>query len=237
MKHGKRKLDASQYTQRIESLVDDCNYCATHTSFTVNMCQYTDADQFNQPKPSAMTGILTDSTSAMNTKKKRNTDTKGTIVDQIDDRDVYCGKDRRTRAHPGNKLFHALIKKHHQRYQKAKLREEKTRLTTHIINTIHETGVDSSSAMRKRVTGSKLHPIKHMKRFHMPSDRPNQIRVLPKRNNATALQHLRLSKRIFSKLSWLNKRGCSISLSEKAGQVEEDKRQQKPACRVVVSTR
>jgi len=65
---------------------------------------------------------------------------KGKPVEGITDVDVYCGRDKRTHAHPGNKRFRELITSHRESYQTATLRENKTKITSDIIETVHGYG-------------------------------------------------------------------------------------------------
>jgi len=62
------------------------------------------------------------------------------MEDDINDKDVYCGRDKRSHIHPGNKRFRKLITEHRESYQTAVLREEKTRITAQIIEIVHKYG-------------------------------------------------------------------------------------------------
>jgi hypothetical protein len=59
---------------------------------------------------------------------------------EITDLDVYCGRDKRSQSHPGNKRFRDLINAHRERYQSASLREHKTRITSDVIDIVHNYG-------------------------------------------------------------------------------------------------
>lgn len=50
--------------------------------------------------------------------------------------DVLCGRDRLIHAHPGNRRFRHLINLYRERYQGAKHREDKTNMTTEIVQTV-----------------------------------------------------------------------------------------------------
>lgn len=83
---------------------------------------------------------------------KQTTDLDGTPL-TICDVDVYCGRDKRTHSHPGNKRFRELIASYREQYQQASLREQKTRITTEIINQVHSYG---GRFMKLRDEGSSL---------------------------------------------------------------------------------
>jgi hypothetical protein len=52
--------------------------------------------------------------------------------------DVLCGKGKEAQGHIGNKIYRETIAKHRNRYQNAKFRDEKTRITREIIASIQE---------------------------------------------------------------------------------------------------
>ena len=54
--------------------------------------------------------------------------------------DVLCGRDRLIHAHPGNRRFRHLVTMYRERYQSAKHREEKTKMTTKIVETVKSYG-------------------------------------------------------------------------------------------------
>jgi hypothetical protein len=54
--------------------------------------------------------------------------------------DVLCGRDRHAHKHAGNKKFRVLISWHRDKYQNARCRDEKTRITKEIVSSIHECG-------------------------------------------------------------------------------------------------
>jgi len=53
-------------------------------------------------------------------------------------RDILCGRDKQAFNHVGNKRFRAIVNMNRERYQKAKNRDEKTRITDEIIASIIE---------------------------------------------------------------------------------------------------
>lgn len=61
-------------------------------------------------------------------------------VDRINAEDVFCGKDRQSHTHPGNQVFRSLILDNREEYQNATMREQKTRITTSIIERVHLNG-------------------------------------------------------------------------------------------------
>ena len=50
--------------------------------------------------------------------------------------DIMCGRDRFIHSHPGNHRFRRLISDYRERYQSAKHRDEKTRMTTEVVDTV-----------------------------------------------------------------------------------------------------
>lgn len=58
------------------------------------------------------------------------------LLDGLRDQDVVCGRDKLAHSHAGNRRFRKVIHAYRERYQSAKRRDEKTRITTEIINMI-----------------------------------------------------------------------------------------------------
>lgn len=64
----------------------------------------------------------------------------GQPIDSVGPTDVFCGRDRRSHAHDGNKRFRKLIARFQKQYKESRLREDKTRLTTEIVSIIRASG-------------------------------------------------------------------------------------------------
>ncbi len=54
--------------------------------------------------------------------------------------DVVCGRDKVAHTHSGNKYFRHIIQSYRDRYQRAKRREEKSRITAEIISIVESRG-------------------------------------------------------------------------------------------------
>jgi len=54
--------------------------------------------------------------------------------------DILCGRDKRAFNHIGNKRFRVIITTHCKQYQETASRNEKTRITTQIINNLRQVG-------------------------------------------------------------------------------------------------
>jgi hypothetical protein len=54
--------------------------------------------------------------------------------------DVLCSRDKASHSHPGNKRFRQLIVRSREQYQNLSLRDDKTRLTTDIVNAVKSYG-------------------------------------------------------------------------------------------------
>jgi hypothetical protein len=50
--------------------------------------------------------------------------------------DVICGRGKMTTAHPGNRRFRQLVRERKDVYQKAKRRDDKTRITFDLVQEI-----------------------------------------------------------------------------------------------------
>lgn len=66
----------------------------------------------------------------------------GSVVDDDDvqEKDVLCGRDRYIHAHKGNQQFRHLINLYRERYQSAKHRDAKTSITLEIVGAVREYG-------------------------------------------------------------------------------------------------
>lgn len=64
----------------------------------------------------------------------------GACIEDIRPVDVLCGRDKICHSHPGNKRFRQLILFYREQYQKAPHRDDKTRLTNHIIHIVGSYG-------------------------------------------------------------------------------------------------
>ena len=54
--------------------------------------------------------------------------------------DIICGRDRLAFNHPGNRRFRVIVKIHRERYQTCKSRDEKSKITDEIIDSIQQKG-------------------------------------------------------------------------------------------------
>jgi hypothetical protein len=59
---------------------------------------------------------------------------------EIRDTDVFCSRDKASHSNPGNKRFRQLILRYREQYQSLSLRDDKTRLTTDIVNVVKSYG-------------------------------------------------------------------------------------------------
>ena len=66
----------------------------------------------------------------------------GSVVDDDDvqEKDVLCGRDRYIHAHKGNQRFRHLINLYRERYQGAKHRDAKTSITLEIVGAVRDYG-------------------------------------------------------------------------------------------------
>lgn len=63
-----------------------------------------------------------------------------TTLSGIQPEDVYCGRDRYSHTHPGNRRFRQLINNYREIYQSSKHRDEKTRINTEIVKSVKANG-------------------------------------------------------------------------------------------------
>ena len=54
--------------------------------------------------------------------------------------DVICGRGKMTSSHPGNRRFRELVLDKKQAYQRARRRDDKTRITFELVQTLREGG-------------------------------------------------------------------------------------------------
>lgn len=54
--------------------------------------------------------------------------------------DIICGRDRLAFNHPGNRRFRVIVKTNRERYQTCKTRDQKSKITNEIIDSIQEKG-------------------------------------------------------------------------------------------------
>ncbi len=54
--------------------------------------------------------------------------------------DVICGRGQMTSSHPGNRRFRELVLDKKQAYQRARRRDDKTRITSELVQTLREGG-------------------------------------------------------------------------------------------------
>lgn len=54
--------------------------------------------------------------------------------------DVICGRGKMTSSHPGNRRFRELVLEKKQAYQRARRRDDKTRITSELVQTLREGG-------------------------------------------------------------------------------------------------
>jgi hypothetical protein len=57
-----------------------------------------------------------------------------------DPNDVICGRGKMTSLHPANRRFRELVNQHKDAYQRAKRREEKTRITYDLVDKLRSDG-------------------------------------------------------------------------------------------------
>lgn len=54
--------------------------------------------------------------------------------------DVICGRGKMTSSHPGNRRFRELVLEKKQAYQRARRRDDKTRITFELVQTLRDGG-------------------------------------------------------------------------------------------------
>jgi hypothetical protein len=57
-------------------------------------------------------------------------------IQSPDTTDVICGRGKMTVAHPGNRRFRQLVMEKKQTYQKARRRDDKTRITFELVHNL-----------------------------------------------------------------------------------------------------
>ena len=65
--------------------------------------------------------------------------TRSTSVD-VQENDILCGRDKISFQHPGNKWFRSLVQSYRERYQTARMRDQKTRISNEIVAIIEKRG-------------------------------------------------------------------------------------------------
>ena len=55
-------------------------------------------------------------------------------------KDVICGRGKMTSSHPGNRRFRELVLEKKQAYQRARRREDKTKITFDLVQALREGG-------------------------------------------------------------------------------------------------
>jgi RNase P protein component len=142
--------------------------------------------------------------------------------------DVLCGRDREAHVHVGNKKFRVMISWYRDKYQNAKCRHEKTRITKEIVSSIHECGgrflkKDENTEIWYDVGDEYAHekvshalrsakdPEKKIRPIRKPKV-PNQPPT-PEENHAfqTLLEN---QKRIFRSLLEEDKASCTLDFEE-----------------------
>ena len=68
--------------------------------------------------------------------------------------DVICGRGKMTSSHPGNRKLRDLVVQRKHEYQRAKRRDEKTSITSEIVQTLRESGRYVLFAFFRRVVCS-----------------------------------------------------------------------------------
>jgi len=54
--------------------------------------------------------------------------------------DIICGRGKMTSSHPGNRRFRDLVLEKKQAYQRARRRDDKTRITFELVQTLRDAG-------------------------------------------------------------------------------------------------
>jgi len=112
-------------------------------------------------------------------------------VQELHDNDVLCGRDKVSHSHPGNHRFRKIVELYRESYQKAPSREEKTRITSKVMEVIRSSQPQGrflkydDDTQRYFDVGDKYahekvsHALRSAKDPNRP--KPKRVRVVPKR--------------------------------------------------------
>lgn len=107
----------------------------------------------------------------------------------IHNKDIYCGRDRYSHSHPGNRHFRQLINAYRERYQNARHREDKTKINTEIVEKVKANGgrfmkLDDATGCWQELDPAAAHEkVSHALRSAKDPNRPR-----PKRKRQVAVK-------------------------------------------------
>lgn len=101
--------------------------------------------------------------------------------DDIQHKDVLCGRERQIHAHQGNRKFRHLINMNRERYQTATSREVKTSITAEIVETVRLSGgrfLKQDEGIWREVDPNYAHEkVSHALRSAKDPNKPKQKRT------------------------------------------------------------
>lgn len=163
-------------------LLEDTKSKAASAGLTTSL---SDASLRSSQSSSSTSFFPMDVSSPTNTKTKSQD-----ICSGIGHKDIYCGRDRYSHSHPGNRHFRQLIIKYRERYQSAKHREDKTKINAEIVELVKRTGGrfmrwDDTTGRWQELDASSAHEkISHALRSAKDPNRPKE----PKKKRQVAIK-------------------------------------------------